>query len=65
MYIKNIDSSPPLSNLYECNKKTADYLIVHEIPLLSKKDGVFYFSKTDKLQAVISKIPWYLKILNI
>lgn len=62
MYITNPSS---LSNTYKCNKRIAQYLInQHKIPLLSQKDGVFYFTRTDKLQNIIDNLPLWLKIFK-
>jgi hypothetical protein len=54
--------SIPIEVRYECRGTLARYLIyVKSIPLLSKKDGKFYFAKTKILEEVLSNLPSFFK----
>jgi len=53
-----------LSNTYKTTSKIVkDYLINNNIPLLSNKEGIFYFSYTNKFEMVLEKSPFWIKIL--
>lgn len=61
MYIRNAEV---VTNKYECKKRIANHLINKGIPLLSQKDGIFYFAQTENLQKVLDKLPWYLRLFK-
>jgi hypothetical protein len=60
MYIKNIDKVPN-AELFKTNKVIADWLITHEIPILSICGKEYIFSCTAELEIALTKIPFYLK----
>lgn len=53
-----------LSNTYKTkSNKVKNYLIKNNIPLLSQEDGIFYFSKNEKLKTILDNAPMWIKIL--
>lgn len=53
MYISNINKIDN-KQLFSCNEDIAKKLInEYKIPLLSQRDGIFYFSKTNKLIQIV------------
>lgn len=40
-----------------------NYLISNKIPLLSQEGGIFYFTKTNKLQQLLDNTPIWMKLL--
>jgi hypothetical protein len=65
MYITN-PTPELLQKCYKCKKRIADYLIYKwGLPVLTIKDGFYYFVKTNELDAAIREIPVFTKLLNI
>ena len=62
MFISNIDSDS--HRYYVCGKVIGNYLIKSGIPLLSRLEGKMVFSKTHKLQKVLSDMPSFYKALS-
>lgn len=62
MFISNIDSGS--HRYYVCGKVIGNYLIKSGIPLLSRLEGKMVFSKTQKLQKVLSNMPSFYKVLS-
>ncbi len=59
-----VTNSSSLLNKIVCGKRLADRLInVYEIPLLSQEDDKYYFSKTKKLEDILSNMNWFEKWL--
>ncbi len=62
MYILN-PTQDQLVSWFQCRERVAKYLIKEGLPIISIKDGFYYFVKTDKLQEVLDKMPFWLKWL--
>ena len=60
MFVSNIKDR---DCYYKCNGIIGNYLISHGIPLLGREGKHMYFAKTDKLKAVLDKLPVHLRLL--
>nr|DAK84768.1 MAG TPA: hypothetical protein [Caudoviricetes sp.] len=62
MFINNIQNNDKY--FYLCNAFVSKYLEKKGFPVLSRKDNVFVFSRTKKLQEVVDNMPFYLKLFE-
>lgn len=54
MFILNPEN---IQNKFQCDEDLAMRLIrEYKIPILSKKQDIYYFSKTDKLKNILKKL---------
>lgn len=59
MFILNPDN---LQKKVSFKQIVTKYLLSHEIPVLSHRDGSYYFSDTDELKQILNESPWYIKL---
>ena len=65
MYVINPEKIDA-SKLYKCNRPVANWLIYEKhLPLFSRKDGFFYFARTDELSKAIKEMPPHIILLSI
>ncbi len=63
MFVQNFEA---IENRYECKKLVGEYLEKEcGIPPLSIKDnGDYVFSKNEKLEGALLKLPFYLRLFT-
>ena len=60
-----ITNPESIKNTYICNKIVADFLIYkRNQPLLSVKDGKYYFTLTHRLGMIIKQFPLWVKVAS-
>ena len=64
MFIKNIEMIDT-KKVYISGKLIGEWLINHGIPLLSKKNDIYYFAITEELMEVKKQMPLYLKLIEM
>lgn len=62
MYVRNLNQTSIPA--FQCGSYLAIYLIKHDLPLLSQKDGIFYFADTETLRNTLEKSPLWIKVLR-
>jgi hypothetical protein len=62
MYIANVSD---MNQAYSCTPFIGKWLIEKNFPVLSLKDGKYYFAETELLKEVVDTIPLWMKILDI
>ncbi len=63
MLIKNIESIPE-SHKYKTNRIISDWLQRQGLPLFGVDENFYYYAKTEKLEEILKKIPFWLKIFS-
>jgi hypothetical protein len=49
--------------MYVCNGLIANWLITNaKLPLMARNGRDFMFAKTEALEGVLKKIPWWMKV---
>ena len=62
MFITNIDAIP--NDAYECSRQLGEYLVNKDLPILAINGNHYYFAKTDKLNELLAKMPFWMKMIG-
>jgi hypothetical protein len=63
MYLLN-PTQDQLQSWYKCNSKVSDYLVKHGLPLITIKDGFYYFVKSESFKEIYKNMPLFMKWSN-